>query len=74
MMEGRDGIIGKQPWKKADFWRIFFDGTETAGVASEARKFAARPWPPTVTLGNATRLEMHAATGRAPEHGRGGPG
>ena len=56
--EGRDGIIGKQPWKKGDFWRIFFDGTETAGLASEARKFAARPWPPTVSLGNPTQLEI----------------
>ena len=57
-MEGRDGILGKQPWKQNDFWRIFFDGTETAGVASESRKFAARPWPPTVTLGNPTQLEL----------------
>jgi hypothetical protein len=57
-MEGRDGIVGKQPWKKSDFWRIFFDGTETAGLGSEARKFAARPWPPTVTLGNPTQLEI----------------
>ncbi len=57
-MEGRDGIIGKQPLKKSDFWRIFFDGTENVGVASEPRKFAARPWPPVVKLGNPTQLEM----------------
>ena len=57
-MEGRDGVIGKQPWKKNDFWRIFFDGTETVGVGSEARKFAVRPWPPTVKLGSSSQLEM----------------
>jgi hypothetical protein len=57
-MEGRDGISGKKPWKQDEFWRIFFDGTETAGVAGETRKFAAHPWPPTVKLGNPTQLDI----------------
>ena len=64
MIEGRDGVLGKQPWKEGDFWKIFFDGTESIGVASETRKFAARPWPPTLTLGNATQLAMMMQSNR----------
>jgi hypothetical protein len=58
MIEGRDGITGKQPWKESDFPKIFFEGTENVGLAGEQRKFAVRPWPPTLSLGNPTQLEM----------------
>ena len=64
MIEGRDGVTGKQPWKESDFPKIFFDGTESVGLASEPREFAARPWPPTLALGNPTQLAMMMQTNR----------
>ena len=64
MIEGRDGVTGKKPWKDSDFPKTFFEGTENIGLASEPRPFAVRPWPPTLSLGNPTQLAMMMQTNR----------
>ena len=66
-MEGRDGVVGKQPWKKDDFWRIFFDGTETD--RRSAARLAGLFGPPLAADADARRPDAtrpHDAERRRP--------
>ncbi len=54
-IEGRD-LSPERILKEDEFWKLFFDGTETFSVAGA--KYRARPWPPVVEPKNPGRL-MH---------------
>jgi hypothetical protein len=41
--------------KEEDFWKLFFDGSESFSIAGN--KYHAKPWPPVIKLGTPTQLE-----------------
>ncbi|MCI0637780.1 MAG: hypothetical protein L0Y72_22895 [Gemmataceae bacterium] len=52
-IEGRD-LTPERTLKEDEFWKMFFDGTESFSVAGA--KYRARPWPPVVEPKNPGRL------------------
>jgi hypothetical protein len=53
--------------KDEDFWKLFFDGTESFAIATG--KYNSKPWPPVIKLGTPTQLQAIARTGRDLEIG-----
>lgn len=51
--EGRDAQPETQ-LKEDDFWKLFFDGSETFSVARG--RYEAKPWPPVIKLGTPAQI------------------
>jgi len=45
--------------KDDDFWKMFFDGTESFSISGV--KYHAKPWPPVIKLGTPTELQANKA-------------
>jgi hypothetical protein len=54
LIEGRGELSGKPKLKEDDFWKLFFDGSESWSLAGG--QYVARPWPPTVATPSGSQL------------------
>ena len=53
--EGRDNALAKRKVTEEDFWKVFFDRTETFSMGES---YVAKPWPPNVTPANQIQMQM----------------
>lgn len=61
MTEGRE-LRPESILKDDDFWKLFFDGSETFSAARG--KYEAKPWPPVIKLGNPAQIEQMLKQGQ----------
>lgn len=55
LFEGRD-LKPELKLSEGDFWKLFFDGTQSFSLAASGGKWQAKPWPPRVVPANAVEL------------------
>ena len=53
--EGRDNALAKRRLVEDDFWKVFFDRTESFSLGES---YIAKPWPPNVIPASQMQLEM----------------